>query len=49
MPSNFDKLTKPQQERLTQAQPFAAQRGLLKDEVAGLFGALNKRDYMTGV
>jgi predicted transcriptional regulator len=49
MPSNFDKLTKPQQERLTQAQPFAAQRGLLKDEVAGLFGAINKRDYMTGM
>jgi hypothetical protein len=49
LPSNFDKLTKPQQERLTKAQPFAAQRGLLKDEVAGLFGAINKRDYMTGM
>jgi len=49
MPSNFDKLTKQQQERLTKAQPFAAQRGLLKDEVAGLFGAINKRDYMTGM
>ncbi|MEO1165165.1 MAG: DUF3987 domain-containing protein [Chloroflexota bacterium] len=49
LPSNFDKLTKPQQERLTKAQPFAAQRGLLKDEVAGLFGTINKRDYMTGM
>jgi hypothetical protein len=49
MPSNFDKLTKQQQDRLTKAQPFSAQRGLLKDEVAGLFGAINKRDYMTGV
>jgi len=49
MPSNFDKLTKQQQDRLTKAQPFAAQRGLLKDEVAGLFGAINKRDYMTGM
>ena len=49
MPSNFDKLTKQQQARLTKAQPFAAQRGLLKDEVAGLFGAINKRDYMTGM
>jgi predicted transcriptional regulator len=49
MPSNFDKLAKEQQERLTKAQPFAAQRGLLKDEVAGLFGAINKRDYMTGM
>ena len=49
MPSNFDKLAREQQERLTKAQPFAAQRGLLKDEVAGLFGAINKRDYMTGM
>lgn len=49
MPANFDKLTKPQQERLTKAQPFAAQRGLLKDEVAGLFGAINRKEYMTGM
>ena len=49
MASNFDKLPKAQQERLTKGQPFAAQRGLLKDEVAGLFGAINKRDYMAGM
>lgn len=49
MPSNFDKLPKAQQERLTRGQPFAAQRGLLKDEVSGLFGAINKRDYMVGM
>lgn len=49
LPPNFDKLTKVQQERLTKAQPFAAQRGLLKDEVAGLFGTINKKDYMTGM
>ncbi len=49
LPSNFDKLTKEQQDRLTKAQPFASQRGLLKDEVAGLFGAINKRDYMVGM
>ena len=49
MPSNFDKLPKVQQERLTRGQPFAAQRGLLKDEVSGLFGAINKRDYMVGM
>jgi predicted transcriptional regulator len=49
MPSNFDKLPKMQQERLTKGQPFAAQRGLLKDEVSGLFGAINKRDYMVGM
>jgi hypothetical protein len=49
MPTNFDKLPKAQQERLTRGQPFAAQRGLLKDEVSGLFGAINKRDYMVGM
>ncbi len=49
MPTNFDKLTKEQKDRFTQAQPFAAQRGLLKDEVSGLFGAINKRDYMVGM
>lgn len=49
MPTNFDKLPKAQQERLTQGQPFAAQRGLFKDEVSGLFGAINKRDYMVGM
>lgn len=49
MPANFDKLTKPQKERLTKAQPFAAQRGLLKDEVAGLFGAINRKEYMVGM
>jgi hypothetical protein len=49
MPSNFDKLSKAQQERLTRGQPFAAQRGLLKDEVSGLFGAINRKDYMVGM
>ncbi|MDX2139798.1 MAG: bifunctional DNA primase/polymerase [Chloroflexota bacterium] len=49
MPGNYDKLAREQQERLTKAQPFAAQRGLLKDEVAGLFGAINRKDYMVGM
>lgn len=49
MPSNFDKLPKAQQERLTRGQPFAAQRGLLKDEVSGLFGAINRKEYMVGM
>ncbi len=49
LPTNFDKLGIEQRDRLTKAQPFAAQRGLLKDEVAGLFGAINKRDYMVGM
>ncbi|MCI0710941.1 MAG: bifunctional DNA primase/polymerase [Chloroflexi bacterium] len=48
LPSNFDKLSTIQQERFKKAQPFAAQRGLLKDEVAGLFSAM-KRDYMSGM
>lgn len=49
MPTNFDRLPQLQQARLRQAQPFAAQRGLIKDEVAALFGSMNRRDYMTGM
>jgi hypothetical protein len=49
MPTNFDSLTDEQQHRLTKAKPFAAQRGLLKDEIAGLFGAINRKDYMLGL
>ena len=45
LPSNFDKLVQEQRERLTKAQPFASQRGLLKDEVAGLFGRSTQRLY----
>ena len=49
LPANFDKLTESQQQRLRKAQPFAAQRGLLKDEVAGLFNAMNRKDYLSGM
>jgi hypothetical protein len=49
LPANFDKLTPDQQNRLTRSQPFAAQRGLLKDEVAGLFSAMNRKDYLSGL
>jgi hypothetical protein len=49
VPANFDKLSRTHQERLTKAQPFAAQRGLLKDEVAGLFSAMNRKDYLSGM
>jgi len=49
MPGNYKELTYDQQELLSQAQAFAAQRGLFKDEVAGLFGAFNKKDYMVGL
>jgi hypothetical protein len=49
MPSNYKELTYAQQELLSRARGFAAQRGLFKDEVAGLFGAFNKKDYMFGL
>ena len=49
VPANFDKLSRTHQERFTKAQPFAAQRGLLKDEVAGLFSAMNRKDYLSGL
>jgi len=48
-PANYDKLSEVQQQRLKKAQPFAAQRGLLKDEVAGLFNAMNRKDYLSGM
>jgi hypothetical protein len=47
-PSNFDKLPQEHQANVLEAMKFAAQRGLFKDEIAGLFGAF-KRDYMAGL
>ena len=47
-PSNFDKLPQEHQGVVLQAMKFAAQRGLFKDEIAGLFGSF-KRDYMSGM
>ncbi len=49
LPGNYRELTYAQQELLSKARGFAAQRGLFKDEVAGLFGAFNKKDYMFGL
>ena len=49
LPGNYRELTYAQQELLSKARGFAAQRGLFKDEIAGLFGAFNKRDYMAGM
>ncbi len=49
LPGNYRELTHAQQALLAQAQAFAAQRGLFKDEIAGLFGAFNKKDYMMGL
>ncbi len=49
LPGNYRELTYAQQELLSKARGFAAQRGLFKDEVAGLFGAFNRKDYMYGL
>ncbi|MBN1121546.1 MAG: bifunctional DNA primase/polymerase [Anaerolineae bacterium] len=49
LPGNYKELTYAQQELLSKARGFAAQRGLFKDEVAGLFGAFNRKDYMYGM
>ena len=47
-PGNFDKLPQEQQALVLEAMKFAAQRGLFKDEIGGLFGSF-KRDYMAGM
>lgn len=47
-PSNFAQLPQKHQAIVLEAMKFAAQRGLFKDEIAGLFGAF-KRDYMAGL
>ena len=47
-PSNFGQLPQEHQALVLEAVKFAAQRGLFKDEIAGLFGAF-KRDYMSGM
>jgi hypothetical protein len=47
-PSNFNELPREHQKVVLDATRFAAQRGLFKDEIAGLFGAF-KRDYMAGL
>ena len=49
LPGNYRELTYAQQELLSRARGFAAQRGLFKDEIAGLFGAFNRKDYMFGM
>ena len=47
-PANFDKLPQEHQALVLEAMKFAAQRGLFKDEIGGLFGSF-KRDYMAGM
>ena len=47
-PANFGKLPQEHQALVLEAMKFAAQRGLFKDEIGGLFGSF-KRDYMAGL
>lgn len=47
MPTNFDKLTRKDQELVQRGQKFAGQRGILLDEFSSLLGS-GKKDYMQG-
>lgn len=48
MPENFAELSPDDKTRLLAGRAFAAQRGLVWDELAGLFGSA-KRDFMAGL
>lgn len=48
LPANFEHLTQPDRQRLLKGNRFAAQRGLLRDELSGLFKSMGK-DYMAGM
>jgi hypothetical protein len=48
LPPNFDTIPAPDRERLTKGNVFAAQRGILRDELSALFKSMG-RDYMAGV
>ncbi|MBZ0305216.1 MAG: DUF3987 domain-containing protein, partial [Anaerolineae bacterium] len=48
-PRNLEALSPDQQNEWRSARPFAGQRALYFDEVAGLLGALNRKEYMTGM
>jgi hypothetical protein len=48
MPGNFSDLPQPDQDRLTRGNTFAAQRGILRDELSALFKSMGK-DYMAGL
>lgn len=47
-PTNFDKMTREEQERWREERNFAAQRGLMVDEVSGFLNGAG-RDYMAGL
>jgi len=48
LPPNFESLAPPDRERLNKGNQFAAQRGILRDELSGLFRSMG-RDYMAGL
>lgn len=48
LPSNFEDIPAPDRERLLKGNLFAAQRGILRDELSALFKAMG-RDYMAGM
>jgi hypothetical protein len=48
LPQNFDSIPTTDKDRLTKGNTFAAQRGILRDELSGLFKSMGK-DYMSGM
>ena len=48
LPPNFSELSPPDRARLEKGNRYAAQRGLLRDELSGLFKSMG-RDYMAGL
>ncbi|MCC7210006.1 MAG: DUF3987 domain-containing protein [Anaerolineae bacterium] len=48
LPQNFEELPASDRERLLKGNAFAAQRGILRDELSALFKAMS-RDYMAGM
>src|SRR5258708_38183178 len=48
LPPNFETIPAPDRERLTKCNVFAAQLGILRDELSALFKSMG-RDYMAGL
>jgi hypothetical protein len=48
LPPNFETIPQADRDRLTKGNSFAAQRGILRDELSGLFKSMTK-DYMSGM
>jgi hypothetical protein len=48
LPANFETIPAADRERLTKGNHFAAQRGILRDEISALFKSMTK-DYMSGM